>query len=245
MEGPVNPKKFARDGRVWELAPVAENVTLWWCELDTAVANVERMSALLAPAEHARAARFGNEALRKRWIAGRGALRGVLGHVLDVPPVRVDIRRGARGRPQLALSGTTLDFNVSHTDGVAIIGVTRGARIGVDVERIDRAVGADRLARKFLAPAERTALGEFSDDERRARFLKYWTCKEAMSKATGDGLIAPFARIHVDITGPRLLGGPPPYSPAAWTLHSALAPAPYLVTVALWHRAAPHATVAD
>ena len=80
------------------------------------------------------------------------------------------------------------------------------------------------------------ALEEFTDDERRARFLKYWTCKEAMSKATGDGLIAPFAQIHVDIAGPQLLDGPLPYSPPAWTLHSAAAPPPFLVTVALWHR---------
>ncbi len=244
MAGSVTLEDFTRSGQVLELAPVTAGVTLWWCNLDTAAANVERVADLLAPAEHARAARFGTEPLRKRWIAGRGTLRVLLGHVLEVPPARIEIQRGVRGRPELAISETALDFNVSHTDGVAVIGVARGARtgvnsgtrIGVDVERSDRDVHADRLSRKFLAPGERLALEEFVDDDRRARFLKYWTCKEAMSKATGDGLIAPFARIHVDLAGPRLLDGPPPYSPSAWTLHSAAAPAPYLVTVALWRR---------
>ena len=235
-ERTVNPDDFTCSVPVREMVPVAENVTLWWCELDVGDPNVLRMEALLAPAEHARATRFGNEMLRRRWIAGRGALRVVLGRVLDMPPARIEIQRGARGRPQLADSAFAPDFNVSHTDGAAVMGVAYGARIGIDVERSDRAVGADRLARKFLAAGERTTLEGLADDERRARFLKYWTCKEAMSKATGDGLIAPFARLHVDIAPPRLLDGPPPYTPAAWSLHSAAAPAPYLVTVALWRR---------
>ena len=148
-------------------------------------------------------------------------------------PGEVGIRRGRRGRPELA--GGALDFNVSHTNGVAVIGITRRGRIGIDIERSDRTVGADRLSKKFLAATERTAVEAMPDDERRARFLRYWTCKEAMSKATGDGLIAPFARIHVDVDRVALVDGPPPYVPAAWRLHSVSAPAPYLVTVALWH----------
>jgi 4'-phosphopantetheinyl transferase len=232
----VNPDDFARSVPVREMTPVTPNVTLWWCDLDVGASNIELTEAVLAPAEHARAARFGNETLRRRWIAGRGALRVVLGRVLDLPPARVEIQRGARGRPELAHSAIATDFNVSHTGGAAVIGVAHGVRIGIDVERSDRTVGADRLARKFLAPGERNTFEGLADDERRARFLKYWTCKEAMSKATGDGLIAPFARLHVDIAPPRLLDGPPPYTPAAWTLFSAAAPAPYLVTLALWRR---------
>jgi 4'-phosphopantetheinyl transferase len=215
------------------LAAVSPEVDLWWCDLDVDAAALSHRTGLLAPAEHARAARFGTEMLRQRWIAGRGALRIVLGSLLDVAPVDVGIRRGRRGRPELA--DAAFDFNVSHTDGVAVIGVTRRGRIGIDVERSDRTVGADRLSRKFLAAAERTTLAEMPEDERRARFLRYWTCKEAMSKATGDGLIAPFARMHVDVGRVELLDGPAPYSPAAWTLHSVTAPAPYLVTVAIWH----------
>jgi len=216
------------------MAPVAANVTLWWCDLDAIASGTEPIDALLAPAERTRAARFGNETLRGRWIAGRGALRTALGLALGLPPAEVDIRRGARGRPELASPVGAPDFNISHTNGVAVIGIARGARIGIDVERSDRAVGADRLARKFLAPAEQAALAGLADEERRARFLKYWTCKEAMSKATGDGLIAPFARLCVDLQRLQLLDGPPPYTPTAWTLHSAAASPPYLVTVALW-----------
>jgi len=222
-----------------ELASGADDVSLWWCELDRAAAVAEDLAATLSPAEHVRAARFGTDALRRRWIAGRASLRSVLGAVLRVPPAAVPIVRGRRGRPQLGDTSAGLDFNVSHTGGVALIGLRhtngRDVRIGVDVERADRAVGSDRLARKFLTPGERATIEPLEPDARRRAFLRYWTCKEAMSKATGDGLIAPFRHLEVDLqAAPRLVAGPPPYRPAAWTLLAATVPAGHLATVALW-----------
>ena len=224
-----------------ELARVADDVSLWWCELDLPAAEIERRAATLAPAERARAARFGTDALRARWIAGRASLRMVLGLALRTPPAAVPIARGRRGRPELPGADIGLDFNVSHTGSVALIGLLRtagrNARIGVDVERADRTVGSDRLARKFLTPAEQAAIADLAPDDRRRRFLRYWTCKEAMSKATGDGLLAPFRHIDVDLSAaPRLVGGPAPYRPAAWTLVAAPVPAEHFATVALWDR---------
>jgi phosphopantetheinyl transferase len=65
--------------------------------------------------------------------------------------------------------------------------------------------------------------------------LRLWTCKEAMSKATGDGLAAPFRALDVSNEGPpRVRDGPAPYRPADWQLHALEAPAGYLATLALW-----------
>ena len=59
-----------------------------------------------------------------------------------------------------------------------------------------------------------------------------------MSKATGDGLLAPFRDIDVDLTAaPRLVSGPAPYRPPAWTLIAAPVPEDHFATVALWDRA--------
>jgi 4'-phosphopantetheinyl transferase len=197
---------------------------------------------LLSPAESARAERFGTDALKVRWIAGRAALRTVLGHTLGIAPAAVAIRGGARGRPELADTGYGIDFNVSHTRGVALIAIARGlaegTRIGVDIEHRDREIGADRLARKFLTPREQATLAELAPDLRRQRFLRHWTCKEAMSKATGDGIAAPFGRLDVEIAQPpRLVDGPPPYLPGHWSLSYAEVPDEWLATVALWRGA--------
>ena len=215
-------------------------IRLWLATLARTSAEIEEISGWLSGAERARAQRFGTDALRQRWIAGRTTLRLLLGTVLGVPPAAVEIRRGIRGRPELADPQAGVDFNVSHTGDAALVGIARGlpqrTRIGVDIERRDREVGVDRLARKFLTENERATLANLDLRGRRERFLRYWTCKEAMSKATGDGLIAPFGRLEVaQLDDPRLADGPPPYLPVRWTLRAIAVPATWFATVAIWN----------
>ena len=100
-----------------------------------------------------------------------------------------------------------------------------------------REVSHDGLARKFLTARERAAIASLDEDARRRAFLRRWTCKEAMSKATGDGLSAPFRRIAVALSpGLALREGPGPYRPEEWTLVAAPAPDGFIATVALWER---------
>jgi len=221
------------------LPPVAVGVTLWWCELERTAEDWTEAAALLSPAELTRAGRFGTSALRERWMAGRGALRTVLGRTLGIDAADVVLRRGVRGRPELADTTARVDFNVSHTRGVAVVAVARDlpgtARVGVDIEHRDRDVRADRLAGKFLTPGEQATLADLPADLGRQRFLRYWTCKEAMSKATGDGLSAPFRRLEVRLDDSiALVAGPQPYEPSRWKLHAVDVPAAYIATVALF-----------
>lgn len=222
------------------LTPPHPAIALWLCDLDRDSAEVDAFARCLSPEERTRAAHFGPDLLRNRWIVGRATLRQLLGSASGVDPADIRLARGVRGRPELA-GPRQFDFNVSHTDGVALIGIGHAlpdqARIGVDIERADRAVNADRLARKFLTERERTMLSSMTADERRLAFLRVWTCKEAMSKATGDALSAPFGRIDVDIGGaPTPRDGPPPYSPDDWRLFVAAVDDAHIATVALWVR---------
>ena len=214
-------------------------VALWWSDLAHPADEIERIAPWLSPVETARVARFGTAALRGKYIAGRATLRLLLGRALGVAPASVALQRGVRGRPELAGAAAMPDFNVSHTKGGAIFAIAHGLpgpfRIGVDIERHDRRVDADGLARKFLTAREQASLQGADADARRERFLRYWTCKEAMSKATGAGLVAPFARLDVDATAAlRLRDGPPPYLPDAWQLHAIAVPAGFLATLAVW-----------
>jgi 4'-phosphopantetheinyl transferase len=233
---PASPRSGLKPQALPSPAP---GVSLWWCRLARTPAEAAAASALLSATERIRAQRFGTEELRHRWIAGRAALRTLLGDELGIAASAIEIRRGVRGRPELAVPGSGIDFNVSHTRDVALLAITRGlpagTRIGVDVERADREVGVDRLARKFLTARERQSLAHLDLAARRMRFVHHWTCKEAMSKATGDGLAAPFGRIDIELADPpMLLDGPPPYRPPRWSLHVAAVPAEWLATVAIW-----------
>jgi 4'-phosphopantetheinyl transferase len=227
----------ARDNHAGPIAlpsPSAE-VAVWMCELARPAEEIRALAATLSSAERARAARFGRPDLRDRYVAGRATLRILLGKRLGRVPTEVEIRRGTRGRPYVADAGT-LDFNVSHTDGVAIFGFTDDGRIGVDIEHGERQLNVDGIARKFMAPDEQSALARLPSEERRRALLRLWTCKEAMSKATGDAMSAPFRRISIAAADKlRLVAGPPPYMPGAWRLLPVEVAGGYLATVALWH----------
>lgn len=217
--------------------PDAE-IALWLCPLDLDVEAIAALKDRLSVAEHARATRFGTATLRQRWIIGRATLRLLLGEILGMDPAAIPLQRGYRGRPEIGLPHVP-DFNVSHTGDVALIGIgvrlRAGERIGVDIERADRAVNADGLARKFLSERERQALAPLEADERRRQFLRLWTCKEAMSKATGDALSAPFRQIDVALDDRmRVSAGPPPYTPERWQLFAAAVPEELIATVAVW-----------
>jgi 4'-phosphopantetheinyl transferase len=216
------------------LAAPALGVAAWMCSLARPAGEITVLARLLSQAEATRAARLGLPSLRDRYIVGRATLRMLLGERLGLAPERVEIARGKRGRP-FAVQGEGLDFNVSHTGDVALYGIARHQRIGVDIERRDRTLNVEGVARKFMTAGEQAALAALEPDVRRRTLLRLWTCKEAMSKATGDALSAPFRHIGVDPGPPvRPIEGPPPYTPADWQLVAADAPAEYLATVALW-----------
>lgn len=219
-------------------APLARIVDVWWCSLVQPAEIVAELGSSLSSAENERAARFGSAALRERYITGRAVLRRLLGDALSMPPATVPIVRSRRGRPVLQ-STPSIDFNVSHTRGTAVFaigtGLAEGVRVGVDVEHTERILGVDRLARKLLTAAERDAMAPLGQSERRRRFLQTWTCKEAMSKATGDGLSAPFGKFSVNPgTLPQLLEGPDPYTLGRWQLYRVPMPGDFIVTLALW-----------
>ena len=234
------PGKFA--ATLAALAPTgvgapAEGVRLWWRSLAANAAERESLASLLSDAEHARASRFGRPELRDRYIVGRGTLRVLLGIELGIEPGAVVIVRGERGRPRVESPAIELDFNVSHTAGCAMFALARRRRVGIDIERDDREINAQGIARKFLAPTERAVLDGHDADRARRQILRLWTCKEAMSKATGDALSAPFSRIEVALEPVlAVIAGPAPYAPARWQLYSADVPAGFLGTLALWDR---------
>lgn len=170
---------------------------------------------------------------------GRGTLRVLLSNVLGVAPADVPIVRGRRGRPEIQ-GAAGIDFNVSHTRDLAVYVIAAqlapGRHVGIDVEHVERTPDVDRLSRRVLTEAERTRLATLEGDERRIAFLATWTCKEAMSKATGDGIGAPFGKIAVDaFDPPRVIDGPGAYAPAQWQLHRVPVDPLHIVTVAVHH----------
>jgi 4'-phosphopantetheinyl transferase len=140
----------------------------------------------------------------QRSAAGVG-LRVLVGSYLGIDPLAVEIRHGARGRPELA-PVHDLCFNLSHTAGMAVYAIGRGRAIGIDVEALDRRAPSPGLIERALNAREAARLARVGAGERTEAFLRYWTVKEAYAKALGLGLALDLRLVGVEgsIDRPRL-----------------------------------------
>jgi len=179
--------------------------------------------APLSAAERARAARFVFDLHRRRFAAGRTALRRILARHLGVPAETVAFVDQAHGKPAVA----GLEFNLSHSDELALVAISDGPPVGVDVERLRPVDGALTVAETFFAPSERAELLAAPPAERALAFLRGWTRKEAFIKALGEGMSHPLTRFEVSLgAAARLLAIDGSAAEAArWSL-VALDPAP-------------------
>jgi 4'-phosphopantetheinyl transferase len=169
-----------------------------------------RGQALLSEGERERAARLAPGSARAEFVTVRAALRRLLATLLGEPPERLAIEADARGKPRLRRGGVR--FSVAHTFGLGLIALTPDREVGVDVELIEAARVTPARERAALATAERR-LAEGLDAEHRARsFFARWSCKEAVAKATGQGIALPFRELAVhELT---LAGRPAPLTSA-------------------------------
>ena len=170
----------------------AEEIHLWWCDLDVPPTRLERFADVLASDERARASRFRSSRDGNRYVVARGTLRCLLPQYEGIPPAALRFAYGAQGKPLLALEHTTLasrlHFNLSHSGARALYAVTRAHRIGVDVEAVRELASLAPLTEQVLSPGERAALERVYAPERPEAFLQIWTGKEAVAKAIGLGL---------------------------------------------------------
>jgi 4'-phosphopantetheinyl transferase len=134
-------------------------------------------------------------------MAGRGTLRTILGQYLDIAPKQVEFEYQPRGKPLLAakFADQGLLFNLSHSQDLALLGISYQNQIGVDLEYIRTMSDLEGLAKRFFSAREYEYLRLLSPAQQQQIFFRYWTCKEAYLKATGDGLVQ-LEEIEIDLT---------------------------------------------
>ena len=155
--------------------------------------TVERLWPLMAIHERTRCLRFVRDEDRRTFAITRALVRRTLSLYGPTPPDAWRFVTNQHECPFVdpAQAGVPpLHFNVSHTRGLVALAVTRGHRLGVDVERVTRTV-MDGVADRHFAAAEVRDLRARPADEQATAFFEYWTLKEAYIKARGMGLALP------------------------------------------------------
>ncbi len=161
-------------------------IDLWVWRLDVDAGERRRLEAFLSADEIARAHRFVFARDRERFIAGRGRLREILATRLAMPPAGLVFSYSETGKPNIGTRAAELQFNLSHSAGLAALVVTEGIELGVDIEQV-RPLKED-IATRFFSPREVAYLKSLSEAEQLPAFYRCWTRKEAVLKATGEGL---------------------------------------------------------
>ncbi|MFJ5927377.1 4'-phosphopantetheinyl transferase family protein [Kitasatospora sp. NPDC092948] len=190
---------------------------------------------------------LGRDWTRYRELAGRPhadrfrATRMLIKHVaataVGAHPHELELAYGLTGR--LYVRGCDqIDLNLSHTKGIALVGVTSLGLIGVDLEHEERRVYGSGIEPAMCTPDELRRLAHAPEPERNLQLLRRWTLKEAYTKALGQGLLFPFRHFGVDLPdscGRARLLRPDgdPVNEQGWTFHTRRLADGYLAGVAV------------
>ncbi|GAB1858452.1 4'-phosphopantetheinyl transferase superfamily protein [Flavobacteriaceae bacterium MHTCC 0001] len=142
---------------------------------------------LLSEEERHKANKFKFEKDRSMSIIARGALRYLIGNYLTTNPKRIAFTYGDYGKPEID-ARSNLNFNVSHSGELIVIGFVNHIDIGVDVEFIKTDFDVLDIVDHYFSKAEIDALYQLPKLEQTEAFYRGWTRKEAFIKAKGKGL---------------------------------------------------------
>lgn len=173
--------------QVWQWRMTDDSETLAACH------------ALLSPQEKQRAGSFLAQPARDVFIQVRALLRLMLGRQLDRDPDEVQFDYGQFLKPVLADNTRDIHFNVAHSGDHALIAISHGAEVGVDIEHMRHRNDLAGLAAQILSPSEARRWECLNDGMRSRAFFYAWTAKEAVSKAVGQGLQLDFKTLETGL----------------------------------------------
>ncbi len=174
-------------------------VHVWYALIDRFLEEIEVLEGLLSKEELARAQRFKNSIDRQRYVVRQGILRGLLSQYLSCDPNEVEICRDGNGKPYLSarMNPDNLQFSESDSDNMAAFAFTRSSRLGVDIEKIREFPDMLEIVNQHFTQREKNEILSCPEDQRLILFYRFWTRKEAVLKAEGEGLLKALNSIDV------------------------------------------------
>jgi 4'-phosphopantetheinyl transferase len=218
--------------------PLLEKVPhIWIVDLNVSDEVASRYVSVLSADERSRAGQFRFKKDRVSFIAARAALRQLLSCYVGTSPGKIRFVYSEFGKPILEYPNAQLQFNVSHAHRLGLIGVSRKAAIGVDVEFLKFDDDLVNVAKRFFSVKEVNDFLSLPESEQSLGFFNCWTRKESFIKAVGHGLSFPLDQFSVTLR---------PHEKAAlvethfdpeekhkWTLKSVQVPQGYVAAFAL------------
>jgi 4'-phosphopantetheinyl transferase len=207
-----------------------KTVEIGWVRVDFSASGALEGKIGLSDADRNRAERFKRHEDCVRFITGRALLAFLIRRAGVTIHKPLELELTEHRRPFLP-SEPDLAFSISHAGDLVGVAVARDARVGLDIESLDRQVDLPSLAARIFGDAELAQFRSLPAAVQPRAFFRAWTGKEAVLKAQGVGLFggiekiaAPFhdqaATIHLPDAG------------ETWRLHPLSLPDGYVGCVA-------------
>ena len=215
--GPV-PGAGHTEAHLWAHAPLPRP-SAWYGLLDST--ELQRCNS------------FAHELDLARFVTGRMLAKTALAHLAGTTPENIHLHArcpqcgGPHGKPRVTGPAAGWELSISHSGDIVAVAIAWNTPLGLDVERGEpwNGTGLPPEYELVLTPHERDHIEQLPAHHRARAALTYWTRKEAVLKATGEGLNTPMT--DFTLSGPdeppALLQWHPPHptrpTPAITDIH--------------------------
>ncbi|GGW84890.1 4'-phosphopantetheinyl transferase [Alteromonas halophila] len=151
--------------------------------------------AQLTADETQRVATFKANKRRQQFVIGRGALRAILRRYCADAAAEFCVNE--HGKPALKDAASGVHFNLSHSGSTIAIAVA-AQPVGVDIETHKVRRNLQQIADSVFHPREWHPGMWGTEAQQLQHFYRLWTLKEALVKATGQGLSVPLTSFYFD-----------------------------------------------
>jgi 4'-phosphopantetheinyl transferase len=165
------------------------SVHVWRINLEPLDFLIQYLEPVLSHDELERSILYLSQSDRKQFIIARGILRFLLSTYIKINPARIKFCYGKEGKPRLIKPLSNATFNISHSNGRALIAISQDREVGIDIEYTRTNIDFDGIARRFWSHEDQQILYSYTNLKRKEVFYQGWVRKEAYLKARGIGIL--------------------------------------------------------
>lgn len=175
---------------------IANNIHIWYIPL-----NIEtpfsHVFSILSTDEQEKANNFYFEKHKKHYVYRRFALRKILSKYYNIDPKTISFSYNDYQKPYIEDNIHLLQFNMSASNIMAMLAITKNDLLGIDIECIKPIDDIINIAKQFFSSKEISNFLLIPEYKKLEAFYTIWTRKEAFIKAIGDGLSYPINNFDV------------------------------------------------
>lgn len=149
-----------------------------------------RYKQVLSDKELAKISRYHHLEDQERYIVSKYLLRCILSHFINIAPSEIQFHQHKNKKPYV----DGIEYNVSHSKNYLLIAFSPNP-IGIDIEYLNKDFDFESLLSDYFAPEECAFINSGKDSK--LNFYHLWTRKEAILKASGEGLTDHLNQLNV------------------------------------------------